>query len=77
MTAFDFLMEPVANATGMWTWQGGVIPVKNYTDWFLLSTLLFWALRWFKVEFNNRFATLILLMQAVFFLVLNLLLRIL
>lgn len=77
MTAFDFIMEPVANATGMWTWERGVIPMKNYTDWFLLSILLFWALRWFKVEFNNRFAVLILLMQAVFFLVLNLLIRIL
>lgn len=77
MTAFDFIMEPVANATGMWTWERGVIPMKNYTDWFLLSILLFWALRWLKVEFNNRFAVLILLMQAVFFLVLNLLIRIL
>lgn len=77
MTAFDFLMEPVANATGMWTWQGGAIPLKNYTDWFLLSALLFLALRLFKVEFNNRLASLILLMQAVFFAVLNLLIKIL
>lgn len=77
MTAFDFVMEPVANATGMWTWQGGIIPLRNYTDWFLLSALLFLALRMFKVEFNNRFAVLILLMQAVFFAVLNLLIRIL
>lgn len=77
MTAFDFLMEPVANATGMWTWEKGVIPLKNYTDWFLLSALLFLFLRLFKVEFNNRFAPLILLMQVVFFLVLNLLIKIL
>jgi putative membrane protein len=77
MTAFDFLMEPVANATGMWTWKGGMIPLKNYIHWFLLSALLFLALRLFKVEFNNRFAGLILLMQAVFFIVLNLLIRIL
>ena len=73
MTVFDFLMEPVANATGMWTWHGGVIPLKNYTDWFLLSALLFLALRIGKVEFNNRFASLILLMQVIFFAVLNLL----
>lgn len=76
MTAFDFLMEPVANATGMWTWEKGVIPLKNYTDWFLLSAFLFLALRLFKVEFNNRFAGMILLMQTVFFLVLHLLFRI-
>lgn len=77
MTAFDFLMEPVANATGMWSWEGGVIPLKNYTDWFLLSALLFLVMRMFKVECNNRFAGLILLMQVVFFAALNLLIRIL
>lgn len=77
MTAFDWIMEPVANATGMWTWEEGVVPLKNYFDWFLLSALLFLALRLIKVEFNNRFAPLILLMQAVFFAVLNILIRIL
>ncbi|MGE5427092.1 MAG: carotenoid biosynthesis protein, partial [Methylococcaceae bacterium] len=66
MTAFDFIMEPVANATGMWTWDKGVIPLKNYADWFLLSALLFLFLQLFKIEFNNRLAPLIFLMQAVF-----------
>lgn len=77
MTAFDVVMEPVANATGMWTWERGTIPLKNYLDWFLLSALLFLALRLFKIDCNNRFAGLILLMQAVFFAVLNLFIRIL
>lgn len=77
MTVFDFLMEPVAGVTGMWTWQGGVIPMKNYIDWFLLSALLFLILRIFKVDFNNRFAGLILLMQAVFFILMNIYIRIL
>ena len=76
MVAFDWLMEPVAMATGMWRWEGGVVPLKNYTDWFLISGLLFLIIRIFKVEFNNRFAGLILLMQVVFFAVLNLLIRV-
>lgn len=76
MTVFDSLMEPVAGVTGMWTWQGGVIPMKNYIDWFLLSALLFLILRIFKVDFNNRFAGLILLMQAVFFILMNIYIRI-
>lgn len=77
MVAFDYLMEPVANATGMWQWEGGVIPLKNYMDWFLLSGLLFLIIRILKVEFNNRFALLLLVMQGIFFAVLNLLTRIL
>jgi putative membrane protein len=76
MVAFDWLMEPVANATGMWNWIEGNIPLKNYMDWFLISGFLFLLLQILKVEFNNQFAGLILAMQTVFFLALNLLIRI-
>lgn len=75
MVAFDWLMEPVAIATGMWSWPGGTIPVKNYLDWFLVSGFLFLMVRILKIEFNNRLAATLLVMQVVFFLVLNLLIR--
>lgn len=76
MVAFDWLMEPVAVETGMWSWQGGAIPVKNYMDWFLVSGLLFLMIRILKVEFNNRIALVLFSMQGVFFLALNILTRI-
>ncbi|MFA5328444.1 MAG: carotenoid biosynthesis protein [Prolixibacteraceae bacterium] len=75
MVAFDWLMEPVAMNTGMWIWAGGAIPLKNYTDWFLISGFLFLLIRILKVEISNRIATVLFLMQAIFFLVLNLLIR--
>ena len=75
MVAFDWLMEPVATATGMWNWADGNIPTKNYMDWFLISGFLFLMIRILKVEFNNRFAGLIFAMQVVFFLALNILTR--
>jgi len=75
MVAFDWLMQPVAMATGMWNWIGGQIPLKNYTDWFLISGVLFLAVRMLKVEINNRIAGILLVMQVVFFLALNLLMR--
>ena len=75
MVAFDFLMEPVAMDTGMWQWADGMIPVKNYMDWLIVSGLLFLLIRLFKVEFTNRIALLLLMMQAMFFLVLNLFIR--
>ena len=75
MVAFDWIMEPVAVATQMWSWSGGHIPMKNYLDWFLVSGMLFLIIRIFKVELNNRLAAWLLLMQAVFFLLLNLLTR--
>lgn len=76
MVAFDWLMEPVANATGMWSWTGGIIPLKNYMDWFLISGFLFLMIRILKVELNNWIAGLIFVMQIVFFLALNILIRI-
>ncbi len=75
MVAFDWIMGPVAVATQMWSWSGGQIPIKNYLDWFLISGALFLIIRIFKVELNNRLAAWLLLMQAVFFLLLNLLTR--
>lgn len=76
MVAFDWVMEPVANATRMWNWVGGNIPVKNYMDWFLVSGFLFLMIRILKVEFNNRIAGLLFVLQVLFFGVLNILIRI-
>ncbi len=75
MVAFDWLMEPVAIATGMWNWPDGSIPLKNYMDWFLISGFLFLMIRILKVEINNKIAGILLVMQVVFFLILNLLIR--
>jgi len=76
MVIFDWLMEPVAQATDMWYWAFDTIPQKNYIDWFLVSGFLFLMIRMLKVEINNRLAGVLLLMQFVFFLILNLLMRI-
>ncbi|MEI8112872.1 MAG: carotenoid biosynthesis protein [Bacteroidia bacterium] len=75
MVAFDWIMEPVAIATGMWSWANDQIPLKNYTDWFLISGFIFLMIRILKFELNNRIAGVLILMQVVFFLALNLLIR--
>ncbi|HZL09281.1 MAG TPA: carotenoid biosynthesis protein [Prolixibacteraceae bacterium] len=75
MVAFDWLMEPVAIAIGMWTWEGGSIPLQNYIDWFLISGFIFLMIRILKVELNNRIAGVLFVMQLVFFLTLNILIR--
>ena len=75
LVAFDWIIEPVAIATGMWSWTGGSVPVKNYMDWFLISGFLFLLIRIFKIELNNRIAGVLLGMLFVFFLVLNILIH--
>ena len=75
MVVFDWLMEPVATATNMWNWGDYEIPLKNYADWFLISGFLFLMIRILKVEINNRIALILFIMQLVFFLVLNIIFR--
>lgn len=38
---FDLLLEQFATAYGLWTWNNGVIPLKNYATWFFVSTIIF------------------------------------
>ena len=75
LVAFDWIIEPVAIATGMWSWTGGSVPLKNYIDWFLISTFFLFLIRILKIEMNNRVASVILCMLFIFFVVLNILTR--
>lgn len=75
MVAFDWIMEPVATATGMWSWIDGSIPAKNYIDWFMISGFLFLMIRILKIELNNRIAGILIAMQVIFFLALNLIIH--
>nr|MBD3621967.1 carotenoid biosynthesis protein [Sunxiuqinia sp.] len=75
MVAFDFVMEPVATALNMWSWETEQIPLKNYVDWYLVSVLIFALMRATRLQLNNRLAVWILLVQFVFFLGLNIILK--
>ena len=39
ITAYDFILEPVAIRFGWWWWEGGSIPIFNYVCWFVLSLI--------------------------------------
>lgn len=75
MVAFDYVMEPVAVSLNMWQWAGDLIPLKNYLDWYLVSCLIFAMMYFLKVKLRNKLAVWILLIQFLFFLVLNFILK--
>lgn len=75
MTAFDWVMEPVAVHLGMWSWENGSIPLRNYTDWFVLSLVLSYLPALFRTRICNPLAAWIVLMQFLFFLSLNVLIH--
>lgn len=69
---FDWLMEPVAVRLNYWQWLGdGSIPFYNYISWFIVSVLLLTIFHFGKFEKHNKFAVNLLLIQFMFFLVLN------
>lgn len=70
--AFDWIMEPVAIALDYWTWSTGDIPLQNYIAWFLIAyafTRIFVSMELKTVSF---IPALIVVVQAVFFLLLRL-----
>lgn len=71
LVIYDYVMEPVAIATDMWSWQGGEIPLKNYITWFVVSAIMILTLQLFRVRYSNLLAGWLLAIQFLFFLVLS------
>lgn len=67
MTAYDFLMEPVAVALDMWQWKDGIIPLQNYIAWFVLSVIMLAMLQAMKLKYRNPIAIALFVIQALFF----------
>lgn len=73
MVGLDVFIEPVAIRLDFWSWEGGLVPMRNYLGWWGLSFLLFLGLFRTMTFPAHRLAGWILGAQTVFFLVLNLL----
>ncbi len=52
MTLFDYFMEPAAVKLNYWTWEGGIIPLRNYLAWFIMGA--FFAFIGFKSGILNK-----------------------
>lgn len=67
MTAFDYIVEPIAIRLEMWWWFGENPPISNYLGWFgtafVIQIIYFYAP--FKKE--NPVAAWLFILQAVFF----------
>jgi len=67
LVLLDLLIEPIAVHFDYWHWTGNSIPVKNYVCWFLLSALLLFIFEQFEFKRQSIVATVLLIMQFVFF----------
>ncbi|GAO31447.1 carotenoid biosynthesis protein [Geofilum rubicundum] len=71
MVVFDFIMEPVAMKTGMWSWAHDVIPLQNYLMWFFVAVIVVGVLELTAIKTVKPVAARLFWVQMVFFLVLN------
>jgi uncharacterized membrane protein len=73
-TLLDVLIEPVAIYFNFWQWHRGIIPLQNYLAWFICSFVLIYSLLEAAKKNQNNIAIHLLLLQALFFISLNVLL---
>lgn len=65
---YDIILEKVAGNLGMWHWESGIVPLKNYATWFLIAFIFLSIIKLLKVKIWNRLAFTIFLAQIFFFL---------
>ena len=72
MVIYDLFLEPAATRLDMWSWEYGVIPLRNYLGWFLFSAVFHTIMRIMGEEKLNMRAVPLFAVQLVFFAVIDL-----
>lgn len=70
MVLYDLVLELAAPVLGMWNFEGGAAPARNYITWFIAACLFHSALRITGIKIQNRVAPVIFVIQFLFFIVL-------
>ena len=71
MVGLDMCIEPVASTYDFWHWTAGVIPFRNFRDWFIAACLM--QLLFSRAHFvkRNALAPIVYLAQLLFFFLLG------
>lgn len=65
-------MEPVAVYLDYWIWAGPGIPVQNYLAWFFIALVVSAVAQLTSIRLNSHLLRYYLIIQFIFFLILNL-----
>lgn len=71
MVALDVLIEPVAMQLDFWDWEGKVVPLQNYIAWYVVAAFLAIIYQRLPERPVNQVAVFALLLQFLFFVILN------
>lgn len=75
MVFSDFWIEQLCQRLDFWYWRGNVIPIQNYTAWFLFSFAFNFLFVRLQLHSKNIVAVWLFILQLLFFIGLNLLLN--
>lgn len=67
LTVLDILIEPIAQRFDYWHWAEGHPPLKNYAGWLAVSLLCLILFELFKFKRPNLAAVVLLIVQFLFF----------
>ena len=68
---FDYVVEPAAKTLGYWHWNDDSIPKSNYYSWWIVSVVILVLFHFLSFKKQNLFAVHLLLIQFMFFLLIN------
>ena len=68
---FDIILEPIAIKFGYWNWSNIDVPLHNYIAWFLIAFFFSYFFSKFKIETKKTIPIHYLIVQFMFFFVLN------
>jgi putative membrane protein len=68
----DILIEPVAIQIDYWSWKNNIIPLQNYLMWFGVSFVIQLIITKSKINIDFKSSLLMILLQLLFFIILNL-----
>jgi putative membrane protein len=72
LVLLDLLIEPIAARFDYWHWLGHTVPLKNYWGWLMVSVVMLFVFEAFRFKKQSLVGPVLLLMQFLFFGVLNL-----
>jgi len=72
LVVLDTTIEPVAIRWGMWTWAIEEVPLQNYLAWWIIGLIMMGIFSFTFEQRTNKVAVAVLILQFIFFGLLNL-----
>lgn len=56
MVMMDFILEKIAPLADFWSWEDGIVPLRNYIAWFITALLINSGIEFFNIDTRNKAA---------------------